>query len=94
MLPLFFESHATKILNCSFKENELLKIWKLANAIPVPISTPVEHINQYLRPISCTLILLKLAEDFVVSKQLKSAILKIIDPTNFVSPLAPQKAKL
>ena len=76
-------SPVTKILNCSFQENKLPKIWKLANVVPVPKSTPVKQINQHLRPISLTPILSKLAEDFVVSRQLKPAILKIIDPNQF-----------
>jgi hypothetical protein len=44
---------------------------------------PVQHINQHLRPISLTPILSKVAQDFVVSKELKPAILKILDPNQF-----------
>ena len=72
-----------KILSCSFRESKFPKSWKLANVVPIPKSTPVQHINQHLRPVSLTSILSKVAEDFVVEKELKPAILKILDPNQF-----------
>ena len=57
-----------KILNSSYVENKLPPIWKQANVIPVPKVTPVQDINQHLRPISLTPILSKVAEEFVVNK--------------------------
>ena len=72
-----------EIINCSFRERKLPKSWKLANVVPIPKSTPVQDINQQLRPISLTSILSKVAEDFVVRKELKPDILKILDPNQF-----------
>ena len=43
----------------------------------------MQHINQNLRPVSLKSILSKLAEVFVVEKELKLAILKILDPNQF-----------
>ena len=72
-----------KILDCSFRECKLPKSWKLENVVPIPKLTPVQHINQHLRPVSLTSILFKVAEDFVVEKELNPAILKILDPNQF-----------
>ena len=65
-----------KIINSSYTENKLPPIWKQANIIPVPKVTPAHDINQHLRPISLTPLLSKVAEEFVVIKHLKPAILK------------------
>ena len=64
-------------------ENKLPPIWKQANVIPVPKVTLVQDIKQHLRPISLTPILSKVAEEFVVNKHLKPAILKIIDVNQY-----------
>ena len=72
-----------KMLNSSYVENKLPPIWKQANVIPVPKVTPVQDINQRLRPISLTPILSKVAEEFVVNKYLKPAILKVIDVNQY-----------
>ena len=72
-----------KILNSSYVENKLPPIWKQANVIPVPKVIPVQDINLHLRPISLTPILSKVAEEFVVSKHLKPAILKVIDVNQY-----------
>ena len=71
-----------KILN-SYVENKLPPIWKQANVIPVPKVTLIQDINQYLRPISLTPILSKVAEKFVVNKHLKPSILKVIDVNQY-----------
>ena len=68
-----------KIINNSYTENKLPPIWKQANIIPVPKLTPAHDINQHLRPISLTPLLSKVAEEFVVTKNLKPAILKVLD---------------
>ena len=55
----------------------------MANVVPIPKSTHVQHINQHLRAVSLTTILSKVAEDFVVEKELKPAILKILNRNQF-----------
>ena len=72
-----------KIINSSYTENKLLPIWKKANIIPVPKVTPAHDINQHLRPISLTPLLSKVAEEFVVIKHLKPAILKVLDVNQY-----------
>ena len=72
-----------KILNSSYIENKLPPNWKQANVTPVPKVTPVQDINQHLRPISLTPILSKVAEEFVVNNHLKPAILKVIDVNQY-----------
>ena len=72
-----------KIINSSYTENKLPPIWKQANIIPVPKVTPAHDINQHLRPISLTPLLSKVAEEFVVIKHLKPAILKVLDVNQY-----------
>ena len=72
-----------KIINSSYTENKLAPIWKKANIIPVPKVTPAHDINQHLRPISLTPLLSKVAEEFVVIKHLKPAILKVLDVNQY-----------
>ena len=56
--------------------------WKLANIIPVPKQSPVQDVNNHLRPISLTPAVSKVAE-FVVKLYIAPAILQIIDPCQF-----------
>ena len=44
----------SKIINSSFKEQRLPKIWKFANITPLPKVKPVEDLKKHLRPISLT----------------------------------------
>ena len=69
----------TDILNCSYLEARLPQSWKLANVAPIPKQTPVYDVNKHLRPISLTPVLSKLAEDFVVDRYLKPALLAKVD---------------
>ena len=71
------------IVNSSFAEQELPQAWKLADVVPVPKSKPITDINKHLRPISLTPALSKIAEDFIVSRYLGPAVLKVIDPNQF-----------
>ena len=71
------------ILNSSFHESRLLPSWKKADVVPVPKQRPVNDINKHLHPISLTPILSKLAEDHVVEKYVKPALLQRINPRQF-----------
>ena len=73
----------TDTLNCSFSEARLPQSWKHADITPIPIKTPVRDVNKHLRPISLTPILFKLAEEIVVDRFVKPAVLKQIDPRQF-----------
>ena len=55
----------TSILNASFREKRLPVPWKLADVVPLPKQKPVEDAIRYLRPISLTPSISKVAEDFV-----------------------------
>ena len=46
---------------------------------PIPKQKPVQDISKHLKPISLTLVISKLAEEFVVDRFIKSAILQIVD---------------
>ena len=54
------------IINCSFAENRLPLAWKMADDVPISKVKPVEDISKHICPISLTLALSKVAEDFVV----------------------------
>ena len=71
------------ILNSSFHESRLPPSWKEADVVPVPKQRPINDINKHLRPISLTPILSKLAEDHIVEKYVKPAVLQRIDPRQF-----------
>lgn len=71
------------ILNSSFHESRLPPSWKEADVVPVPKQRPINDINKHLRSISLTPILSKLAEDHIVEKYVKPAVLQRIDPRQF-----------
>ena len=73
----------TEILNCSYSEARLPQSWKEADVAPIPKQTPVYDVNKHLRPISLTPVLSKLAEDFVVDRYVKPAVLAKVDPRQF-----------
>ena len=73
----------TKILNASFKEQRVPSIWKLADLTPLPKNKPLNDITKDLRPVSLTLCISKIADDFVVNDYLKPAVLKVIDKNQF-----------
>ena len=70
----------TDVLNCSFSEARLPQSRKYANFTPIPKQTPVRDVNKHLRPIYLTSIFSKLAEEIVVDRFVKLAVLKQIDP--------------
>ena len=51
--------------------------------MPVPKLKPVTDINKYLRPISLTSVISKLAKDFVVALHFGHAVLKMSDPNQY-----------
>ena len=73
----------TDILNCSFSEARLPQSWKHADIPRIPKQTPVRDVNKHLQPISLTSILSKLADEIVVDRFVKPAVLKQIDPRQF-----------
>ena len=69
-----------KIINASFKEQRVPRIWKMAYVSPLPTKKPVMDLKKDLRPISLTAGLSKVAEDCVVTDHVKPAVLKVLDP--------------
>ena len=69
-----------KIINASFKEQRVPRIWKMADVSPLPKKKPVMDLKKDLRPISLTAGLSKVAEDSVVTDHVKPAVLKVLDP--------------
>ena len=55
----------------------------MANVTPLSKQKPVLDINVHLRPISLTPVLSKVAEEVVVERYVKPAILKIVDGRQF-----------
>ena len=55
----------------------------MADVVPMPKEKPITDVNKYLRPISLTPIISKLAEEFVVSHYVGPAGLEVIDPDQF-----------
>ena len=72
-----------EILNCSFREQRLPAIWKMADVSPLPKKKPVENLKKDLRPISLTPCVAKLAEGFVVDYYIKPAVLEVIDKSQY-----------
>ena len=73
------------ILNASFKEQTMAhpRAWKLSDVTPLPKTKPVKEIKKQLRPMSLTPSICKIAEEFVVTGHVKSAVLRILDPSQF-----------
>ena len=70
----------TAVQNSSFAEQRRPLSWKM---VPVPKLKPVIDINKYLRPISLTSVISKLAQDFVVALHFGPAALEVIDPNQY-----------
>ena len=73
----------SKIINASFKEQSLPRIWKFADVSPLPKAKPVEVLKKQLRPISLTPCLSKVAEDCVVVDYVKPAVIQVLDPNQY-----------
>ena len=63
------------------RERCLLASWKMADVTPLPKRKSVLDVNKHLRPILLSPILLKVAEEVVVERYIKPAILTIVEPT-------------
>ena len=70
------------IFNASIEEAYLSTIWKSADVIPSPKTTPVKDAATDLRPISLTPVMSKIGESFIY-KWLLEAIEDRIDPNQF-----------
>ena len=73
----------TEVLNQSFRESKVPRIWKLADVPPRPKSASIEDFNKDLRPISLTSTLSKVAEGCVIDRALKPLMLECMDPSQF-----------
>ena len=69
----------SSILNSSYEEQKLPTAWKFTNIIPIPKQKPITDVNEYLRPINPTPSISKVAEEFIISKYIAPAVLKVID---------------
>ena len=74
----------SKIINASFEEQSLLRIWKFADVSPLHKAKPVEVFKKQLRPTSLTPCFSKVAEDCVVVDYAKPAVLQVLDPNSMV----------
>jgi hypothetical protein len=66
----------TSILNRSFTEQKLPHSWKLAYIVPIPKQQLIDDISKHQPPISLTLSISKLAEEFVVTAHVGPAVQK------------------
>ena len=73
----------TEVLNQSFRESKVPNIWKLADVPPVPRGASMEDFKKELRPISLTTTLSKVAEGFVIDRELKPLMLECMNPNQF-----------
>ena len=73
----------TEVLNQSFRESKVPGIWKVADVPPVPKNASIEDFNEELRPISLTNTLSKVAEGFVIDRELKTLMLDCMNPNQF-----------
>ena len=73
----------TDILNTSFLECKVPRVWKLADIAPLPKATTISDYNHDLRPISLTSTLSKIAEGFVIKKSVKPVMLSCLDPCQY-----------
>ena len=65
------------------RERCLPASWKMADVTPLPKRKSVLDVNKHLRPILLSPILLKVAEEVVVERYIKPAILTIVDRRQF-----------
>ena len=71
------------ILNASFSEVSVPRVWKLADVPPLPKAPVISDFNKDLRPISPSSTMPKIAENFVIEKALKPVVVSHIDPGQF-----------
>ena len=58
-------------------------LWKKADVITLPKTRIVQQPKKDLKPISLTLCISKVAEEFLVNKYVKPAVLNVIDPNQY-----------
>ena len=73
----------TDIFNTSFRECKVPKAWKIADVPPIPKARNITDFNKDLRPISLTSTLSKIAENIIIEYELKSKLLRKMDPKQF-----------
>ena len=73
----------TNIINASFRESKVPRVWKLANVTPLPKTVAIEDFNKDLRPISLTPTLSKIAESCINEQEIRPTLLKAMDPNQF-----------
>ena len=73
----------TDILNTSFRDCKVPRIWKIADVCPLPKVSTICDFTKDLRPISLTSTLSKLAEEIIIDKELKHTVLKSIDSRQY-----------
>ena len=73
----------TNIINASFRESKVPRVWKLANVTPLPKTVAIEDFNKDLRPISLTPTLSKFAESCIIEQEIRPTLLKAMDPNQF-----------
>ena len=73
----------TNIINASFRESKVPRVWKLANVTPLPKTVTIEDFNKDLRPISLTPTLSKIAESCIIEQEIRPTLLKAMDPNQF-----------
>ena len=83
----------SRIINLSFSEQSLPKIWKFADVSPLPKVKPVEDLKKQLRPISLTPCLSKVAEECVILDYVKPAVLDVLDTANMELFPIPQQPR-
>ena len=71
------------ILNSSYQEAGLSQSWKCADIVPIPEKKPAQEVKKDLCPISLTLIISKVAEDYIVDEFVKPAVLRRVDPNQY-----------
>ena len=69
----------TDILNTSFRDCKVPRIWKIADVCPLPKVSTICDFTKDLRPISLS----KLAEGIIIDKELKHTVLKSIDSRQY-----------
>lgn len=73
----------TDIINTSFQECTVPTAWKLADVTPIPKARSIKDFNKDLRPVSLTSTLSKVAESFIIERELKPSLLKSMDPQQY-----------
>ena len=72
-----------EVLNQSFRESKVQRIWKLPDVPPFPKGASIEDFNKDLRPISLTSTLSKVPEGYVIDRDFKPLMLECMNPNQF-----------